>query len=244
MAYTKFGDLTVDQRRFDYVRLLRQTPAITELRQIDGEGHEQLAVSRLAMDVVGSGTDRSADSAFIEAKAKRIYFGPVYFRKQSEPYMTIGISHGGRRDVTVAEVNLKLVWDLIKAIKVGDGGYAYVVDAKGRLIAYPDFSVALRQPNLSAVPQVAAALANPTSDKSSDGRAFEAGNREAVLSVHAEVPQVGWQVLVDVPAADAGAPFWSVLMRAASLVGLGLVAAIMAILIATRPIATDRPLAA
>jgi hypothetical protein len=47
-------DGTLDQRRFDALRLLRQVPAITELAQIDAAGHEQLKVSRLTMDVVGS----------------------------------------------------------------------------------------------------------------------------------------------------------------------------------------------
>jgi hypothetical protein len=45
----------IEQRRFDYVRLLRQVPAITELIQLDDAGREQLKVSRLAVDVVGSG---------------------------------------------------------------------------------------------------------------------------------------------------------------------------------------------
>ena len=52
---------SVDQRRFDYVRLLRQVPAITELVQLDSDGREQLKVSRLAMDIVGSGADFSLD---------------------------------------------------------------------------------------------------------------------------------------------------------------------------------------
>src|SRR5438046_1232663 len=43
---------TMDQRRFDGLRLLRQVPAITELSQLDASGSEQLRVSRLAMDVV------------------------------------------------------------------------------------------------------------------------------------------------------------------------------------------------
>ena len=49
----------MEQRRFDALRLLHQVPAITELAQLDPTGHEQLRVSRLAMDVVGSGTDFS-----------------------------------------------------------------------------------------------------------------------------------------------------------------------------------------
>src|SRR6516165_9093507 len=50
---------TFEQRRFDGSRLLRQVPAITELSQLDATGHEQLRVSRLAMDVVGSQIDYS-----------------------------------------------------------------------------------------------------------------------------------------------------------------------------------------
>ena len=50
-----WSDGTLEQRRFDALRLLRQVPAITELAQIDASGHEQLKVSRLTMDVVGSG---------------------------------------------------------------------------------------------------------------------------------------------------------------------------------------------
>ena len=36
----------LDQRRFAYVRLLRQAPAITELTELDSAGKEQLKVSR------------------------------------------------------------------------------------------------------------------------------------------------------------------------------------------------------
>jgi two-component system NtrC family sensor kinase len=46
---------TLEQRLFDAQRLLRQVPAITELAEIDSTGHEQFRVSRLAMEVVGSG---------------------------------------------------------------------------------------------------------------------------------------------------------------------------------------------
>ena len=53
---------TIDQRRFDALRLLRQVPAITELAQLDSSGKERLRVSRLAMDVLDSGIDLSEES--------------------------------------------------------------------------------------------------------------------------------------------------------------------------------------
>ena len=45
-THAQWAAAPLDQRRFDYVRLLRQVPAITELSELDGEGKEQLKVSR------------------------------------------------------------------------------------------------------------------------------------------------------------------------------------------------------
>ena len=127
---------SIEQRRFDALRLLRQVPAITELAQVDSTGKERLRVSRLAMDVVDSGLDLSHDPKFTEAVAHKVYYGPVYFRRESEPYMTLSLA-GTRKDagVSIAEVNLKLIWDVVSQIKVGERGHAYVVGAQGRLIA-------------------------------------------------------------------------------------------------------------
>jgi len=73
--------------------------------------------------------------------------------------MTIALAHVGREPaVTVADVNLKLIWDVISAIRVGDKGYAFVVDGKGRLIAHPDLSLVLRDTDFSQLPQVRQAL--------------------------------------------------------------------------------------
>ena len=96
-----WSDGTLDQRRFDALRLLRQVPAITELAQIDATGHEQLRVSRLPMDVVGSGIDYSAKPEFTQAVAHKVYYGPVYFRRESVPYMTLSLA-GARRDTGVS----------------------------------------------------------------------------------------------------------------------------------------------
>ncbi len=151
---------SLENRRFDALRLLKQVPAITELAQLDSTGKERLRVSRLAMDVVDSGADFSKDPKFKEAVAHKVYYGPVYFRRESEPYMTLSLA-GTRKDagVSIAEVNLKLIWELVSQIKVGEGGHAYVVGAQGRLIAHPDISLVLRNTDMSKLLQVQAALA-------------------------------------------------------------------------------------
>ena len=106
--------------------MLKQVPAITELAQLDSSGKERLRVSRLAMDKFDDGPDYSKDPKFTEAVAKKVYYGPVYFRRESEPYMTLSLA-GTRRDagVSVAEVSLKLLWDVVAGIKVGKNGQSF-----------------------------------------------------------------------------------------------------------------------
>src|SRR3981081_675979 len=151
---------SIENRRFDALRLLKQVPAITELAQLDSTGKERLRVSRLAMDVVDSGADFSKEPKFTEAVAHKVYYGPVYFRRESEPYMTLSLAVT-RKDagVSIAEVNLKLIWDVVSQIKVGERGHAYVVGAQGRRIAHPDISLVLRNTDMSKLVQVRAAQA-------------------------------------------------------------------------------------
>ena len=91
--------------------------------------------------------------------------------------MTLSLA-GTRRDagVSIAEVNLKLIWDVVSQIKVGERGHAYVVGAQGRLIAHPDISLVLRNTDMSRL--VAGA-----------GRAGRQGRADAeVVAGRAEYP--------------------------------------------------------
>ena len=207
---------SIEQRRFDALRLLRQVPAITELAQLDASGKERLRVSRLAMDVVGGGTDFSNDPKFTEAVARKVYYGPVYFRRESEPYMTLAIA-GTRRDagVSVAEVNLKLIWDVVSQIKVGERGHAYVVDAQGRLIAHPDISLVLRNTDMSKLAQVRAARSGASGSPSETVQESENIEGRKVLTASAPVAPLGWLVFVELPADEAYAPLYAALQRLA-----------------------------
>jgi HAMP domain-containing protein len=223
---------SIEQRRFDALRLLRQVPAITELAQVDSTGKERLRVSRLAMDVVDSGLDLSKDPKFTEAVARKVYYGPVYFRRESEPYMTLSLA-GTRKDagVSIAEVNLKLIWDVVSQIKVGERGHAYVVGSQGRLIAHPDISLVLRNTDMSKLTQVQAARtggADPTSEaKNIQG--------QKVLTASAPIAPLGWTMFVELPVKEAYASLYASLQRLAIvLAGASIFAVLAGIFLARR----------
>jgi signal transduction histidine kinase len=229
IAQTPWGarGVPLEQRRLDSLRLLRHAPAVTEVSHLDPRGHEQLRVSRLAMDVIGSDTDMSSDARFKEAIARKTYFSPVYFRKESEPYMSIALAGAGDdAGVVSAEANLKFIWDVVSAIQIGQGGYAYVVDGRGRLIAHPDISLVLQKAEMGHLPQIAAALsATPEGpDPAAEAIAGHSLDGREMLSSFARIDPLGWLVFVELPLKEALAPLYASAVRTAVLllIGVGL----------------------
>jgi signal transduction histidine kinase len=225
------GANPAEQRRYEYLKLLRQAPAITEVAWIDASGREQLRVSRLAMDVVGAGTDYAGDARFVEAKGGKTWYSPVYFRKETEPYMTIARPAGGAGGgVTVAEVNLKFVWEVVSRIQIGKAGLAYVVNSAGTLIAHPDISLVLQKTDLSRLAQVAA-LARGEGADAPIARDLKG---EEVLTAHARIPTLNWTVFVELPLAEAFAPLYASVLRIGLLLLAGLALSMLASLYLAR----------
>jgi signal transduction histidine kinase len=238
MRLPQIGGSSLEQRRIDFLKLLRQVPAVTDLSYLDRTGKEQLKVSRLSMDVAGSRQDFSQDPKFTAAKAGGTYFSPVYFRKETEPYMTIAVAGTSEEaGITVAEVNLKFIWDVISRIKIGAKGLAYVVDSSGQLIAHPDISQVLQKSNLSALPQVKAALEAQSDDS---GRFAISRNLqgEEVLTAYASIAPLGWHVFVEQPLVEAFAPLYASLARTGLLLLAGLMLAIAVSLYVARRMVT------
>jgi len=226
-----------EQRELDFLRLLRNVPAVTELRYIDVAGKEQIRVSRLALDAIGSRADFADSPAYKGARSGKAYFSPVYFRNESEPFMTMAVpADAAAFEVITAEVSLRAMWDVVSRIKVGSVGFAYVVDAQGRLIAHPDLAQVLKGRDLSALPQVRAALTERGSTGDADSVVTVAtgiGGGE-VLTAHAPIATTGWVVFIEQPLEEAFAPLQATLLRGAVILGVGLLAAILASVLLAR----------
>jgi len=212
----------VELRRIEFLKLLRQAPEVTDIAQLDAAGRETIAVSRLGMDVVASGKDRSQEPAFRNAKRGQPWHGPVYFRKETEPYMTIAMRSGGDAGpVTVADVNLKFIWDVVSRIKIGEKGKAYVVDGNGFLIADPDIGLVLRKTDLSNLAHVKAATARQDPDELAMLSTDLVGTE--VLTSVAAIETLDWKVFVEQPVAEVYKKLNASILRTGLLLLAGLV---------------------
>jgi class 3 adenylate cyclase/HAMP domain-containing protein len=219
---TRASVVTVDQRRADYTQLLNQVSAITQLSQLNGQGRETLRLTRRGV-ATNSGMDFSHDPRFTETVARGVSFSPIYF-EGTQPFMAIAVAHSGfNAGVTVAEIDLRFLSDFFGDAQVGKATFAYVVDSRGQVIASSSKGPEVAS-DLAKLPQVAAQTA-PVSRALAQGTGAD-GN--SVLSASSTVPKLGWIVFFEQPTAQALAPIRDQLFRAALLIGVGLLVAILA----------------
>ncbi len=217
----------LDERLDDYHRLLRQAPAITSATYVDSAGLAQIQVSRVGRTIVGSHDNFANDLSFQRATPSEPYFGPVYFLRDSEPHMTVAIAEGNTGGVTIADVNLKLVLDVVTQLRFGRAGHAYVVDEHGVLVAHPEIGLVLRRTDVSHLSSVQAALRGKTQPLHDNVIIDKGLGSDVVVTSYELTSQAPLVVLVEQPLSEALLPLYGTLQWAVGflLLTLGLAVA-------------------
>ena len=234
LSVVSVGGNDIERRRLEFLKLLRLEPAITTATLVGADGRELLRVSRIEADRLSSGIDLSGEAGFSVARTTRAHFSDVRFVAQTEPYLTVAAPSAARDgSVVIADVNLKFVRTVVSEIKVGKTGYAYVVDARGRLVSHPEMSLVLQMTDMSRLPQVQAAIASgaPAQGFADDARALDGS---AVLAAYAKIAPSSWTVFVEQPRAEAIAPLLSSIERSALTLIIALALAVTAGIFAAR----------
>jgi signal transduction histidine kinase len=223
--------------------LLKDDQSFTELSVLDDRGRELIKYSERELYLGADLKDRSQSEKFLIAARGENYVGPVYTSNRAEPYVALAvpIRAGPHRIVGVltAEAHLKFLWEVIGQSRFGLGGYAYIVDGSGNLIAHQDPSLVLKKVNLKHLAKVSQFMSRPAAD-GAPAQKGDGIDGAPVLSTFAPVADLGWAVIVEEPVVAALADARTMERYAALLLGLGLV--VGAIVIAwvsnriTRPI--------
>jgi adenylate cyclase len=211
------------RHKTDALRLLQQVPAILSIALVDQSGTERVSVSRVRLNRTGRGSDMSADPAVLGARTSKVWYGPVRYEHDSEPYMRIAAAGNlAAAGIAIADVNLKLIWDVIAAIRIGETGHAIVVDDTGRLIAHPDISLVLRgkagSEDFLRLKQALNANAATIVTTGIGGK--------AVVAAAAPVTKLGWTVIALQPASEAYASLRAGLWRSLVLIVIGALVAV------------------
>ena len=224
-------------------KLLLIAPAVTEAVALGENGAVLVQASRLRAILPEETKESTHSAAFQQSKYGKPFFGPVYFVRGSEPYMTIAVPierfAGDVVGVLQAEVNLKYIGDVVSSIKIGQAGYAYLVTRGGDLIAHPDISLVLQRRNMATLRQVRAAFHGGPKPGATVGQNLQGVE---VFSSFALIPNLDWAVFIERPVREAYEPLYASIFRTTTLLLIGLGVALLSSLFVGRRIV--RPLRA
>ncbi|MGE5525081.1 MAG: response regulator [Rhodospirillaceae bacterium] len=225
------GNLSADYR-FELERLLLVAPAITEAVALDTHGIVKSRAARLRGVLPESKSDFSASPGFQHARQGKSYFGPIYFVRDSEPYMTVAVPieqfTGKVIGVLQAEVNLVYIGEnVVSDITVGNTGYAYVVSRSGELIAHPQVKYVLQRRNVGELAQVKSAFSTPWS-AAATGRLAANLEGEKVFSSYAPITGLDWAVFIEQPVQEIYSSLYGSVMRTSAMLLIGLFMALVA----------------
>jgi signal transduction histidine kinase len=173
-------------------------PEYTELTLIDDNG-EPVASSRLVMretHLPGPGS-LPLENAWISPFSLDAELLPTAVAAVQLPPTS-----SNRGGWLVGQLRLEQLWKTVDGIRVGRTGHALVVTLDGQLLAHGDKSMVARRENQTEHPVLRKMRAGDAVNKSVVTDQYMV-NGEEVLGVGAEVPQLGWAVIVEQPTREA-----------------------------------------
>lgn len=214
-------------------RLMKLDPQIRDVAYADHIGRERLKLSRDRVLTDADLADVAGLESFRAAAQGRIYVSPVQHASNADPFVTIAVpvrfTAAAVSGVISADVRLKTLWSAVDEISEQTKGVVSVFDEKGLLIAHPDYSLVL-----AAGDRRGKALT--TSSTSAQSVPGDARARGLIVS-HAQVPHLGWTVVVEEPADAVLAEIHKLEGQLLLLFGIAFIGAVVAASYFTRRIA-------
>jgi signal transduction histidine kinase len=198
-----------------------------EISVFDGGGHI-VATSRISASTLSIPSAATASAT----EKSAFYIEVPHIDADGLPTTTIAVSlAGGGLDPgwIVAEMSLEELWRTVDSIKIGNRGYALLMDNQAKLLAHGNPNdKGLIATGATASPQeqqlAADLVRNPAS---TEPQQFENSRREQLLVVAAAVREPPWTVLVEQPTQEAFALTHSLERQLLTAIGLALLGTVI-----------------
>jgi signal transduction histidine kinase len=216
------GWLGLQDRREEYMRLLRLAPMVDSVSQVDAEGVTVLTVSRRDLDAHGGKPELSDTASPVAGPAST--YSAVQYAQDYDPYVSlvlVSAERGSGR--TVARINLRALAAEVAPALLAGPAQTYAVDASGKLVLHRDPSAMLARQELGRLPHVQQALSGDVSGIA--GR--NAAGRDVIAS-STKLLTTGWVVIAEQPRDTALKPVFDTLYRTGAFLLGGLALSVLA----------------
>ncbi len=197
--------------------LIKQDSDLEQVSVLGAKGMEEIIFNKTGQ--LQNYTDQSRSDAYkaVGFLSGKEYVSSVSYNENSEPQITIAVpilkskitkdtsasdhvefgEYNKPEDiqgVIVAKYNISNLWESVLSTKIGVGGYAYVVDGLGNLVAHPDKNFLVKNQKLNNVQSVQDFIHNNIETHETTS---ETGTQ--VISTPRKLTQSSWAVIVEEP---------------------------------------------
>jgi PAS domain S-box-containing protein len=186
--------------------ILKKSPQFQRVAVLSTTGKEHLKVDKYGQAPPENLRFEIPSQPFDYAVQGGTGISKVYILENgSAPYVNIYTPIFSKESKVVGvvkgEINLSRMWDIISQTKIGDSGFAYVVDEEGRLIAHKNFELVASGVNFSGRSIVSSALKEGNIGVG-NSTYFNETSQE-VLASGVNIPKVNWAVIIEQPKDEA-----------------------------------------
>ena len=210
---------------------IARQPFYAQIRFLDDTGQELIRVNRDGEQIQ---RNNRADAEFfhqaMQLGPSQIYISPIVAEPQGFRIYWARPIYGGWRHfagVVVIDLDHEAIIGLVATVRIGQNGYAFLVDGQGRSIAHPRYQPYELDIDEQSEPSLKAMIAEMIAGASEwEIYSFEG---EEKVAAFAPVPEMGWSLAVAVPVAEFGQEAGAIQARVFQVVAITLVVAIVGV---------------
>ncbi len=214
--------------------LLYRNDSLMELTLLNEKGRETVKVSKYKVMGPSDLKDQSKSEMFRVASKGEMFYGEVRVSQDEIPLMIIALPieeyKGKTIGILAAQIHLQCLWDVVSETKIGEKGFAYVVDNEGTLVAHPEARRVLMKENVSYLCGTRCHIQKES--------VFEWGwpSGERFLNVYKRIETLNWIVIVQVPVEEAYGPIKQITHTSLKWILIAFTMAVIFSLLLTRKI--------
>jgi GAF domain-containing protein/HAMP domain-containing protein len=197
---------SVEQKKLILESVLYTQPSFRQMALLNAAGKEITQVSRVSLTLSEQFTAQLQDEILAQTQQGQRYLSQIYIDDVTgEPVIVMAapIDVWDFQGILAAEVNLQFMWNLVNQLKVGETGYAYVVDKQGNLIAFRDTNRVLRE-NVALVEKVSEFVNNDSQAEYETLTSLSQGiNETTVFTTYSVLGTPDWAVVIELPWQEA-----------------------------------------
>ena len=212
---------------------LLRSPFYYQIRFLDAQGRE--LINRCASEIiVATGVHENSDF-FEKARLSHpgnILFTDILFSQRRNGYVmhwAIPFYSGWREfsGLIIIDLDYEKIIQLVNGIRVGEKGYAFLVDSQGRNTAHPNY--APYQLNMDSYPEPSLKeLVQEMITGTSSWKSYVHDNVEKIAAF-APIPAMGWSLAVTIPVDELGKEALAIKWRVIEVAGIILVFAVVGV---------------